>query len=109
MFRRLQQQKNSMSFKVRRSGDDSIGSSLTLKLRYSNNTQHTAFLLNIVANIRNITNRRDTKYTKVPMLEKNDYVLYKNGRAVGQFSNGDGYDVIVQHRTSWLVTETHLH
>lgn len=28
------------------------------------------FLLNIVANIRNITNRQDTKYTNVPMLEK---------------------------------------
>lgn len=53
--------------------------------------QHTAFFffLNIVANIRNITNRQDTKYTKVPMLEKNDYVLYKNGHAVGRFSNRD--------------------
>lgn len=54
--------------------DDNIVSSLTLKLRYSNNTQHTAFFffffLNIVANKRKITNWQDTKYTKVPRLEK---------------------------------------
>lgn len=60
-----------------------------------------------MANIRNITNRQDTKYTKVPMLEKNDYVLYKNGHAVGRFSNRDCWDVTVQHRTSSLVRERH--
>ncbi len=32
--------------------DDSIVSSLTLKLSYSNHTQHTAFFKNIVANLK---------------------------------------------------------
>lgn len=50
--------------------DDSIVSSLILKLRYSKLTQHTVFF-KTVANKRKLqTDNKATKYTKVPRLEK---------------------------------------
>lgn len=61
-----------------------------------------------MANIRNITNWQDTKYTKVPMLDKkkNDYVSYK--RRLGCGTVQQSWLIIVQHHRSSLEIR-HLH
>lgn len=92
--------------------DDSIVSSLTLKLVYCNNTQHTAFFFKYSGKKRKKKNPnwQDTKYTKVPRLEKWLCIL-NIASAGGQFSlsrehHRSKLEMVCLHWSLWHCTES---